>query len=371
LHLLELDGGVRRYRGNIPRVGPRSLLDLGRARWRLDRRSKRVPTVAPWDAPGAREWDETTFEAWLDQNVHTRDARSILDAAVATIWGEDPHGVSMLSALAFVNMAGSFDALGGTRGGLLQDRVVGGSGRLAQAIAAELDDRIVCECPVDAIVDRGESVEVESRLTCVTARRAIVTVPPALARAIRFEPALPRPRQQALERLPAGAVIKVSAVYEHPFWRDRGVSGRALSVTGPVTATLDNSPPDGHPGVLVGFVPGARGRELGKRSPSERREAVLQVFARLFGPDAARPEQYLEKDWTADPWSRGCYFGLPAPGALTSVLSTFALPTGSIHWAGAETAFESYGGMDGALRSGERAASEVLAAQANAAVAAR
>ncbi|MFI4977932.1 MAG: flavin monoamine oxidase family protein [Solirubrobacterales bacterium] len=371
LHLLELGRGMRRYRGNVPHVGARTLLDLARARWRIDRCSKRVPTIAPWDAPHAREWDRTTFATWLEENVRTRDARSFLDAAVATIWGEDPHGVNMLAALAFVNMAGSFQALGATRGGLLQDRVVGGSGRLPQTIAAELEDnRILYDCPVDAIVDHGGRVDIESAHTRVTARHAILALPPVLARAIRFEPVLPALRLQALESLPMGSVIKIAAVYERPFWRERGLSGRALSVNGPVTATLDNSPPDGRPGVLIGFVPGARARQLAERSSGERREAVLATFERLFGHEAARPEQYLEKDWTADQWSRGCYFGLAAPGALTGPLSTLAHPTGSIHWAGSETAFESFGGMDGALRSGERAANEVLTAMASATVAA-
>jgi monoamine oxidase len=370
LHLLELDGGMRRYRGDVPRLGPRTLLDLARARRRIDRYSKRVPAAAPWDAPDAREWDETTFEMWLDGNVRTRDARSLLDAAIRMIWGEDPHGVSMLAALTFVHTAGSFKALGATRGGLLQDRVVGGSGRLVQAIAGELADRIIYNCPVDGIIDHGGSVEVEGGQTRITARYAIVAVPPALVREIRFEPALRATRLQALKSLPLGSVIKIAAVYERPFWRDRGLSGRALSVAGPVTGTLDNSPPNGGAGVLVGYVPGDRGRELGRRPPRERREVILGAFERIFGPDAARPEGYIEKDWTGDPWSRGCYFGLPVPGALTGVLSTFAHPTGSIHWAGAETAFGAFGSMDGALLSGERAAREVLAEVASLEVAA-
>ncbi len=360
LHLLELNGDIRRYRGNVPRVAPRTLLDLARARWLIDRRARRVPTRAPWDAPDARKWDEMTFEEWLDGNVRTRDARALLDGAVRMIWGEDPHGVGLLSALAFVNTAGSFKALGVARGGLLQDRVAGGPRRLAQAMAAELDGRIICGCPVEEIADNGSSVEISGGAVQVRARRAIVAAPPALVRKIRFEPAQPTLRQRALESLPLGAVIKIAAVYERPFWRDRGLSGRALSLEGPVTGTLDNSPPDGQAGVLVGFVPGTRGRQLGERSQRERRDAILGTFARLYGPDALRPETYIEKDWTVDPWSLGCYFGLPAPRALTELLPTFARPCGLIHWAGTESAFGAFGSMDGALQSGERAASEAL-----------
>ena len=361
-HLLELQRGVRRYRGNVPRVRARTLVDLARARWRIDRRAKQVTAAAPWEASNAREWDGTTFGSWLDENVRTREGRSLLDAGITTQWASDPHGVNLLAALAFVNMAGSFDALSRTRGGMVQDRVVGGSARLAEAMAAELGDRVVHGCPVEAVIDNGSSVELEGANTRVTARRAIVAVPPALALDIRFEPDLPRTHRRALESLPLGSVIKIAAVYEHPFWRDRGLSGRAVTSNGPVTATFDNSPPDGRPGVLIGFVPGTRARELAARPAAERRSAVLGTLTRLFGPEAARPERYIEKDWTAERWTRGCYFGLPTAGSVTGVLPTFGRPTGSIHWAGAETAFGSYGAMDGAVVSGERAADEALAA---------
>src|SRR5205823_14601322 len=101
---------------------------------------------------------------------------------------------------------------------------------------------------------------------------------------------------------------------------------------------------------------------------AERRATVLACFERLFGSPAAQPQAYIEKDWTADPWTRGCYFGLPGPGALTGPVRRLAEPVGRIHWAGAETAAEAYGGMDGALLSGERAASEAFAALSTTAV---
>jgi monoamine oxidase len=361
-HLIETRERARRYRGSIPRLRPRALLDLGRARWRMDRRARRVPADAPWEAPRAREHDDTVLDSWLDENLHAAEARSLLDVAVATIWGEDPHGISLLCALSFISVAGSFDALSSTRGGLLQDRVAGGPTRLAETLAAELGERVACDCPVTSIADRGAGVEVAVGALRVTARRAIVTAPPSLAARIRFEPALPASRETALRSLPPGSVIKILAVYERPFWREHGLSGRAVTVRGPVTSTFDNSPPAGQPGVLVGFVPGKRARELASRPPAERRERVLETFTRLYGPEAARPQAYLEKDWTADPWTRGCYFGLPARGAITSLMSTFGAPTGAIHWAGAETALSSYGGMDGAVLSGERAGAEVIAA---------
>jgi len=360
--LLELSRGPRRFRGSIPRVPARTLLDLGRARWRMDRSARAVPTHAPWESPRAEEWDNTTF-AWLDANVRTRDARALLHTAFTAIWAHDPAGVNLLGGLSRIHEAGGLDNLTAVRGGVLQDRVVGGATRIAEVIADELGgDAVLCDCPVDAIVDRGSSVELHAGGTRISARRAIVALPPVMARRISFEPQLPPARRRAMDCLSPGSVIKFAAVYERPFWRDLGLSGRSMTINGPVANTLDNSPPDGDAGVLIGFVPGPQALALARRPAQERRAAVLDTFARLFGPEAGRPERLVEKNWTADPWSRGCYYGMPGPGVVTTLMPSFTQPVGSIHWAGTETTFRSLGGMNGAVLSGQRAGNEVLAA---------
>lgn len=360
--VLELGHRIRRYGGQIPPVSPRALLDLGWARARLDRLARTVPAHAPWGAPRARELDGQTLGTWLAGNVRTSEARALLGVAIASIWSAEPHEVNLLQALAYISAVGSFEALAGVRGGLQQDRVVGGSARIAQQLALELDGRVLLDRPIETVADTGAAVELRGPGACVRARRVIVAIAPASATRLRFEPALPPARDQALQRLPMAAVVKVAAVYERPFWRRHGLSGQAITERGPVASTFDNSPPDASPGVLIGFVPGARARAFARMPSGERRNAVLDTFGRLFGPDARRPERYIEKDWAADPWTRGCYFGLAAPGALTGVLRELADPIGRVHWAGAETARESYGGMDGAVISGERAAAEVIAA---------
>ena len=344
----------------MPRVGPRTLLDLGRARMKMDRSAKQVPKDAPWTAARAKEWDATTFGAWMDANVKTEDGRALLNTAFTAIWAEDPYGLNLLAALSRIHEMEGFENLAATRGGMLQDRLVGGTVRVVETLAADVD--VVLGCPVDAIVDHGSSVELQSGSTRITARRAIVAVPPVLASRIRFEPGLPDTRRKALDNLPPGSAIKINAVYDRPFWRERDLSGRSLTVEEPLYSTLDNSPPHDGVGALVGIAVGPAARKLAQCSPAERREAILNALERMFGPEAGQPELYFEKDWNADPWTRGCYQGLPSAGVVTELFPTWVDPVGSIHWAGTETTFESFGGMNGAVISGERAAGEVLAA---------
>ena len=71
---------------------------------------------------------------------------------------------------------------------------------------------------------------------------------------IAYEPALPATEAQLIHRQPMGAVTKINAIYDRPFWRDDGLNGQVVSDTGPLELVYDNSPPSGSPGVLVAFM---------------------------------------------------------------------------------------------------------------------
>jgi monoamine oxidase len=113
--------------------------------------------------------------------------------------------------------------------------------------------------------------------------------------------------------------------------------------------------------VLVCFLEGGRAREYGRMPAGERRHAVVAGLARLFGERAARPERFIERSWAEEEWTRGCYGCYMPPGGWTQFGRALREPIGPIHWAGAETATVWNGYMDGAVRSGESAATAVLA----------
>jgi monoamine oxidase len=94
----------------------------------------------------------------------------------------------------------------------------------------------------------------------------------------------------------------------------------------------------------------------------DRRRMVVDCFSRLFGRRAAAPDGYVERLWAEEEWTRGCYGAAMPPGAWTEYGAALRAPVGRLHWAGTETATRWMGYMDGAVRSGERAAAEALAA---------
>jgi monoamine oxidase len=361
-NLFEDDRGkVKRYRGTIPMLGPLVMVDYGRADLKLKRLIKKVSAAAPWEAENAERLDEQTFATWIRRTARTGTAREALATACRAVFSVEPADVSLLHVLFYAASAGGWDDLLDTEDGAQQDRLAGGTQQLSLTLAEELGELVELEAPVRAIRTDADGVVAGE----VRARRAIVAVPPALAARIDYDPPLPGQRDQLTQRMPMGSVIKCMAVYEEPFWRDDGLTGQAVSLPGPAQVVFDNTPPNGSAG-LIGFLEGREARELGALPEAERREAVLRGFQRLFGRRASHPALYVEKDWSTEPYSRGCYAGIFGPGAWTAYGEHLREPVGRIHWAGTETATRWMGYMDGAIQSGKRAAGEVLRSEGSA-----
>ena len=325
-----------------------------------------VPVSHPWRAAQAAEWDRQTFDSWLHANIASPEVYVLFRAAINAIWGAEPRDLSLLYALWYARVAGNehtpgtFVRLISTGGGAQERRFVGGSQLLSIRMAAALGNRVLVSSPVRAIAQDRHGVTVTSDRVTVRARRAIVAILPSLTAAIDFRPILSGPRAQLIQRMPHGTLAKAEAVYERPFWRDRGLSGQAVSDTGPARTTFDNSPPDGSPGVLFGFIGGSDARGWMQQPPAERRRAVLENFVTYFGEAARHPRSYVEDDSAADePWIRGCPTVTLPPGVLSDFGPAIRERVGRVHWAGSETSTFWAGYMDGAVRSGERAATEV------------
>ncbi len=156
-------------------------------------------------------------------------------------------------------------------------------------------------------------------------------------------------------------MIKCHAVYDRPFWREDGLSGEAAGDTSPVKVIFDATPPGtDQPGVLLAFIEGADGLALSGAAAADRQAAVVDVLAHYFGDAARRPVAFIERDWAAEEWTRGCYGAHLPPGAWTQVGAALREPIGPIHWAGTETAARWCGYIDGAISSGDRVAREIL-----------
>ncbi len=353
------------YTGTIPPANdPVAVIQLGTQTLpNLDSMAQTVPLDAPWNAPNAEEWDSITVKTWGDQNISSQDGRNLFALAVEAVLSVEPRDVSLLYFLFYIHSAGNVEALiaNAGQGGAQDYRVSGGTQGIAIKMAQQLGHSVLLKEPVREIDQGGRSATVHADNVSVKCQRVVVAIPPHLAGRITYSPRVSAAREQLTQRIPIGSLIKTIAVYDKPFWRDNGLNGQANSDQGPVKVTFDASPASGSPGVLLGFIDADDARALDDQPANVRATQALQSYARYFGSQAANPRMYFDQVWAQEPFTGGCPVGLTPPGVLTEYGPALRQPWGRIHWAGTETATTWAGYMDGAVESGQRAASEVLA----------
>jgi monoamine oxidase len=247
-------------------------------------------------------------------------------------------------------------------------RFVGGTAQLCERLAARLPEGgLLLGHDVHGLARDGDDVaatvfDPEGTESTRRASFVVVTVPPRLVlQGIELTPALPEDLVAVMEATATwmAYALKVVATYDSPFWRTAGRSGYAYSHVGPLREVYDASTDDGSVAALWGFVAGDD--EWRITEPSERTPLVLAHLGRLFGPEAADPAQYVERDWSNDPYTR------EQPRPFWDELLDYGHPAftrplwdGRLVWAGAETEGRGGGHMEGAVRSGHRAAEHVL-----------
>jgi monoamine oxidase len=234
-------------------------------------------------------------------------------------------------------------------------------GAFAGRVAAELGESVHLGTPVRSVTQRDDRVVVESERVQVTAPFVVVTVPPLLVLDIEFDPPLPDERRTLYQRAVAGAETKTLLVYDRAFWRDDDLSGQSAHPHSASEVTIDSSPGDGSRGVLASFAFGHVARRLDALPADERRRLLLDTLSERFGPLAGSPLDVAETSWFTEPWSRGCSVAHVPPGYMVPYGRLLRAPFGRVRWAGTETATVSHGAVDGAVRSGERVAAELLA----------
>ncbi|ADG78440.1 Amine oxidase OS=Tsukamurella paurometabola (strain ATCC 8368 / DSM / CCUG 35730 / CIP 100753/ JCM 10117 / KCTC 9821 / NBRC 16120 / NCIMB 702349 / NCTC 13040) OX=521096 GN=Tpau_1822 PE=3 SV=1 [Tsukamurella paurometabola] len=304
-------------------------------------------------------WNSITLASCL-RRIPGETTRRLLELLATTSWTADLDLLSVHAAARMTRHQGGLLTMLGTRGGAQDTLVAEGMGTLVDAIADELGPRVWTGTRVTGITRTGDDVVVHTASGEVRAARAIVTVPPPMAAAIDFEPKLPAKREALIRTTYMGIVYKAIAVYERPFWRDRG-AGDVLVLDPPARAVFDTSPPGGR-GHLCFLVGGPKARELDDLDADTRRSILLEPLVQHAGSEVLAPSGWHEKSWHLDEFVGGAYLALPSPGTVEGLAPIDASPIDALHWAGTESAHEHPGYLDGAIESGERAAAEVLAA---------
>lgn len=363
--MMIVGGKKHRYGGAIPwTVSPWAVANLGLSLAAIERMCKEIPREAPWDAKKAQEWDRISIGEWIRKKSMSKDAAEMLDMAFAGLYTSAASETSLLWGLLQTASAGGLTFAISGKGGSQDARPVGGMGALHRPIVAELGEALHLSQPVRQITQGADGVTIDAADLTMRARRVIVAIPLAIATSIIYEPMLPVDRAFLHQRMPSGAVVKTSIIYDEPFWRADGLSGQSASPNSPATLTIDACTDTGDPGIMCVITEGSAARRLTKLDEAERKAVIVGELVDRFGSKANAPLAFHEQNWTVDRYSGGGMIGHAPTGVLTEFGYTLRQPCGRVHWAGTESSAVMCGWIDGAIRSGERAAAEVAAAEA-------
>jgi monoamine oxidase len=359
--IYEVQGVVTR--GAFPELRLKHGVEFVRLAWRLERMAQALPFGEPWKAPDAAALDAITLAGWLEREGASPWTIETFRIITRAIFSGYPERVSLLWFLFYLKSGGGLLPVIENDGGLQDLRFAGGSQLVSIRAAEALGQRVRLGEPVLALSGYGQGpVEIRTRKATYTADRVVVAMSPADSLRIDFQGGLSPQRLGLVQRwgqLTRLPLIKHSLVYAQPFWRAGGLSGNVMTDRAPIQLIFDNSPEDASIGVLTCFLSPTEAPALA--ALDARTKLIPQEVARYFGLEAREPVAQVEKDWATDPWSIGCITPLP-PGLLSAHGPALREPVGRLHWAGTESAEQGNGYMDGAVRSGERAAAEVAAA---------
>ena len=237
-------------------------------------------------------------------------------------------------------------------------RINGGSAALTNALTDALasDNRVYLEhsCSNVAITEHGVLLTINNGDSAIQwqAKTTAIAIPPRLAAKLNYSPTLPNILQQALQKLPTwmAAHAKAIALFDKPFWKERGLSGTAMSQVGPLVEIHDASPHQGGPYSLFGFVgyPADARQQIGE---TELVKMVKQQLINIFGPAADNPIDVILQDWsieayTAEEEDLKAPAGHPAYGLSVKPENEWA---GRLHFISTETNHDNGGLIEGAI----------------------
>ncbi|KAF7250937.1 Amine oxidase [flavin-containing] B [Varanus komodoensis] len=291
-HLIHhVNGKSYPFKGPFPPMwNPIAYLDYNNL-WRtMDEMGKEIPKEAPWKAPHAEEWDKMTMQELLDKLCWTNAAKRFATLFVNVDVTSEPHEVSALWFLWYVKQCGGTARIFSTTNGGQERKFVGGSGQVSEKIMEYLGDQVKLEKPVTYIDQTGDNVIVETLdHETYEAQYVISAIPPVLSLKIHFNPPLPPMRNQLINRIPMGSVIKCIVYYKEAFWRKKGYCGTMIieDEEAAIGLSLDDTKPDGSFPAIIGFILARKCRRLIHLTKEERKKQICELYAKVLGSQEA------------------------------------------------------------------------------------
>lgn len=324
--------------------------------WLLEQAGLHTQVLESRDRVGGRTWSPHVQETPMDLGAswvwsHERDVLDLLEKLGVQTFEAAAQGIDLVEQQGRVIPSRQPSSWSPER------RMVGGAQALCLKLAEHVP-RVQLDAPVTRISSHGDKLEVETAQRTWHAQQVVAALPPALCAASIDMPDLPKDVIVAMRHTPTWMeqFAKVTILFEKPFWREKGLSGRAFSDRGPMREIYDISPPGAaSKGVLFGFVPGPL-------TDIDALEAHVRAqLIRMFGVQGSTPIQIVHHAWWSDPHT------VPAKGRVHAQQQLFghamwrtARLEGRLHLASTETAAQHTGHIDGAVHRAHQVAKTIL-----------
>lgn len=305
-----------------------------------------------WEKAPVVHLDKLSLEKYLRQQGASEGAIKLINNTqwFAAVPG-DTSGLSMA-----VSDAGLFM-------GAAPFILKGGNDRLPREMAERMKDKINYGVEVKQINDNASGVTIGANKNGTAsefrADRVIVTLPLKVLEKVSFQPALSPQKMAAVKDIPVINLTRTYLQVEKPFWLENDLSGMAFSdlPVGTVTPLINQQAPGENPAILESIVAGPASTKMDEASSENNIEKIKKEMEKIYPGTAEYFQKGHVKGWSKDPYALGGP-SWPAPGDVTRHLRNLQMPQGNLHFAGEHTSVLR-STMEGALRSGARAAKEV------------
>jgi len=352
LTLAERDGAMVRYEDG---------------RLRADDEGEREAVFAPLEELEEFAGPDVSFAEFLAHRPVSEEVRTALTRYVE---GYNAADAQRISAASLGVQQEAEESIEGYRA----FHVVGGYDQVPQYLAQRIEamgGALRADTRVERVVWRPGHVEVQTNQGSFTAKRAIVTLPLGVLQSGRvvFEPA-PAEVLALAERLCMGEASRITLHFRERIWSTLAPQPAMAELS--FLFTQEEVPSvwwTTHPmpsTTLTGWAGGPRSKALRGHSAEELGELACAQLARVFQLDAAYLREQLlgcsTHHWSADEYALGAYSyigagGLDAPQRMSEPVAE------TLYFAGEHTDTSGqWGTVHAAMRSGLRAAQQVLAA---------
>ena len=316
-------------------------------------------------AQNAQALDALTLTQWLDRNDVKDWLRKLIEVAYTTEMGLECEQQSALNLLTFIGTGKDEFRIFGESDERYHVR--GGNDSIPRALAAKLSDAIETGSVLESITQRANgdfvmSIQQGAASRELRAAHVLLAIPFTTLRQVRIDVPLPAVKLRAIRELRYGTNAKLMIGFNQRVWRERYHYNGSVFADLPFQTSWETTRKQaGAGGVLVNFVGGRHGVEVGQGSAQAQADKAVRELDAIFpGIAAARHgAREVRMHWPSFPWTQGSYacFG---PGDWTTLRGAMGKTVGRLFFAGEHCALDTQGFMEGGCETGETAAQAIL-----------